>query len=91
MACCRFGAKKGQYYVMVCKCPDIFVLTVRQNEGMCCTRRGDGEDVGFGVFFPSDLIQRTNWDALKHKTDWRSIVSSVCQSSRRDMGDLITG
>lgn len=42
-------------------------------------------------FFPSDLIQRTNWDSLKHKTGRRSIVSSVCQSSRRDTGDLLTG
>lgn len=47
---------------------------------------------GFGVLFsPSDLIQRTNWDSLKHKTGRRSIVSSVCQSSRRDTGDLLTG
>lgn len=29
----------------------LFVLTGRQNESMCCTRRGDGEDVGFGVVF----------------------------------------
>lgn len=78
---------------MVFKCLDVFVLTGRPNESMCCTRRGDGEDVGFwGIFFaPSDLIQRTNWDSLKLKTGQRSIVSSVCQSSRRDTGDLLTG
>lgn len=58
VACLGIGAKergkeKWQYDVMVFKCLDVIVLTGRQNESMCCTRRGDGQDVGFwGIFFP---------------------------------------